>query len=109
VQRRGVALPAQEVGAAVHERGADAAGHGGDGEPPQNVAAEPRGGGVPEVVGRHVGGERDDGVVAGLGPLAEERVARVLGERDVLDLPAVGVDAGVEDHGLAVREDGDRP
>jgi len=45
VQRQGVPLPADEVRAPVDYGGADAVDLGGDGEPPQPVAAEPRRGG----------------------------------------------------------------
>ena len=65
--------------------------------------------GVAEVVARHVRRLRDDRVEAGLVPLPEEQVRRVLGEGHVLHLHLVGVASGVEDGEAAVGHRGGRP
>ncbi|BAS89133.1 Os04g0413301, partial [Oryza sativa Japonica Group] len=77
-----------------------------DEEPPVAVGPVPGGGRVAERAGVDAAVRVDDGVVVGLVPLAEVRVGEVHRVGDVLDLPLVGVDAGVHDHRHAAGEHG---
>jgi hypothetical protein len=76
----GVPLLVSEVFAPIDQgRSQDFPDHGGYDVVPEAVAADPHPRRVVEVLVRDVTRERDDGVVAGLHPLAEVQVGGILG------------------------------
>ena len=75
---------------------------------PVIVSIYPRSRGVFESVGIHSRSGKDHGIVVRFHPFSEIRVQEILGERDILHLVILSVDAGVEDSWFISGEDGGR-